>query len=919
MLSAEQKKYFLKAIINKIALLTPYSQLTTAEALDQYENLRTLLELGELFFNPSTKNLDSKLIILLSRRWERIRSSSMCYTKNPKNSVNQLCLKLAQALSPPAVTGEEIDALEPKKGPYFLLMPTLSQSENVYLENIHHLGLHEFVLSDDGRRFIPIGLCLYSAYSSLYGRFKHMVAIKDSGAASEECPELTSTEVKRITQHSNQAKEFYQDVAAYNKRRLLGDDIGPQLAQLAIALREGGANSAALRTGTELNAGVQANEGILKFYTYWENLPQQQRVAILAETPDLRNIIGRLFRPEDKDYKDVIYCVETLARQLDPLIEKYINKSSIKKFKKRVLKQEKTFEEAAKACSLTMIPERNPPKHILHLIFKLDSSTQQLIFKEVGYDNALMYALDNALDALPEFELNKEQQQQVISTEIGRWFDRAPILIAAAKRGELEVVKSLLKWGAKIESRDSNGNSALHWAAKNGHVNVVRCLLDHGASLEARGDENNTALLFAIMNKHKEVVELLLEKNADICAKNTRGANSFSYTLRQSPELIDLILMKLVTLPITTQPYLFVSDGYHYLNVLFYAADKQPLLFNALIDKALETFKKTGNNARIFTDKNSKGYTPLILAAQLNADQSISKLLAQGVTIDSTDNNGSNALHWAANNDHVAALNCLLDHGAALDARGDKGYTALSFAVLNKQENAVDLLLSKNADINVRDNNGMNALEHAVAASPEFVQPILMKLATKPINEQAECLLNLPDGPYESVYAYVIEARPDLFNSFLPKITQNDTTQVTDILSSMHFNEHFQRLRTHYQRMKEKSHNDSNYNTAAFHAKALLQACANAKIAFYQSNEPIDKKLAAFKTNCHNAIEQARPVLSKHREWGKVIAAFIVALITFPISLPLFGAGFFSTKTKSEQFLDDLQATVDNTNLYPIN
>jgi hypothetical protein len=114
--------------------------------------------------------------------------------------------------------------------------------------------------------------------------------------------------------------------------------------------------------------------------------------------------------------------------------------------------------------------------------------------------------------------------------------------------------------------------------------------------------------------------------------------------------------------------------------------------------------------------------------------------------------------------------------------------------------------------------------------------------------------------------------------------------------------------------MKKKSLSNSDYIDAASAAKTLLVECGKAKVALFQSDVITDTKIRSFKNTCKSAIETAKPVLEKHREWGKVLAAFLLAIITFPVSLPLYAIGFFSVKTKSDQLLDKLHEAIDKPN-----
>ena len=56
-------------------------------------------------------------------------------------------------------------------------------------------------------------------------------------------------------------------------------------------------------------------------------------------------------------------------------------------------------------------------------------------------------------------------------------------LINACKKGDLQAVKTLIRSGADINSRDENSVTALMWAAKNGHLEVVKELLKYGAEV----------------------------------------------------------------------------------------------------------------------------------------------------------------------------------------------------------------------------------------------------------------------------------------------------------------------------------------------------------------------------------------------------------------------------------------------------
>ena len=65
--------------------------------------------------------------------------------------------------------------------------------------------------------------------------------------------------------------------------------------------------------------------------------------------------------------------------------------------------------------------------------------------------------------------------------------------------------------------------------------------------------------------------------------------------------------------------------------------------------------------------RNSKGETPLLIAAQLGYDEGVELLLNHGASIDLANGNGETALILATQNDNVPLVRLLLENGANPD------------------------------------------------------------------------------------------------------------------------------------------------------------------------------------------------------------------------------------------------------------
>ncbi|MDR0770697.1 MAG: ankyrin repeat domain-containing protein [Burkholderiales bacterium] len=105
-----------------------------------------------------------------------------------------------------------------------------------------------------------------------------------------------------------------------------------------------------------------------------------------------------------------------------------------------------------------------------------------------------------------------------------------PVLLLAARHGNVDVSEALLRAGAKVDKASVYGDTALMVAALSGHRRVVDLLIKNGAEVNRKGW---TPLSYAATGGQDEIVERLLDELADIDARAPNGTTALMMAVRQ--------------------------------------------------------------------------------------------------------------------------------------------------------------------------------------------------------------------------------------------------------------------------------------------------------------------------------------------------------------------------------------------------
>lgn len=121
--------------------------------------------------------------------------------------------------------------------------------------------------------------------------------------------------------------------------------------------------------------------------------------------------------------------------------------------------------------------------------------------------------------------------------------DGSTALMCAVTAGSVDIVQVLLDRGADVNARKSDGTTALMNAAVTGQLKISRLLLDGGANVNVqKNDCGATALEIAASGGHVDMVRLLIEKGANINSKNYSGQTALVCAgLRGRVEVVELL------------------------------------------------------------------------------------------------------------------------------------------------------------------------------------------------------------------------------------------------------------------------------------------------------------------------------------------------------------------------------------------
>ncbi len=285
-------------------------------------------------------------------------------------------------------------------------------------------------------------------------------------------------------------------------------------------------------------------------------------------------------------------------------------------------------------------------------------------------------------------------------------------LLSAARAGSKEIVELLLDRGANVNAVSTaninhqfsswynpEGFSALHYAVSSGNKGMSEVLLAHGAKVDAKDVSGSTALMLAARSGFKTIAEMLIAHGADVNAGDAKGSTALIAAITAGNRAVtELLLANKADVNLKTR------DG---LTPLIAAVNAgQPDTVTLLLKHGADTRSKMADD-----HASTPRWTALDAAIVMNDNATIKLLLENhadpNATFDLGDRGNvherdSTPLILAAGWQHRESAQILLANKAEVNWRNGQGTTALWIAV-NKNDTAlVGLLLDNGADPKIK-------------------------------------------------------------------------------------------------------------------------------------------------------------------------------------------------------------------------
>jgi uncharacterized protein len=226
-------------------------------------------------------------------------------------------------------------------------------------------------------------------------------------------------------------------------------------------------------------------------------------------------------------------------------------------------------------------------------------------------------------------------------------------LIEAVKKHKLETARALIRQRVDVNSKESDGTTALHWAAHWNDADAADLLIRSGANVNAATDLGVSPISLACLNGGGTLVEKFLAAGGHAEVAGPNGETALMTCARAGS-------LQAVTALLAHGANVNAKENSHDQTALMWAvAGRHPDVVEALIEHGADVHarsrahrqyvvrrmpgsaEKAGQNSGVWIERG--GSTPLLFAARAGDVDSARLLLDAGANVNETAPDGNNA------------------------------------------------------------------------------------------------------------------------------------------------------------------------------------------------------------------------------------------------------------------------------------
>lgn len=237
----------------------------------------------------------------------------------------------------------------------------------------------------------------------------------------------------------------------------------------------------------------------------------------------------------------------------------------------------------------------------------------------------------------------------------------------------------LIRSGADVNEKDSNGRTLMHHAVRSGDENLVKYLVDNDANIDIKDDEGLSPLFRSIENENNEMAKLLIQLGADVNLPHEND-NYLSLSMRKRQIEIVKELIKAGVDINSKIPFSYAYESYPipmYPSIYTIRAKEYEIL--ALLLKA-------GADVNV---KNEEDISLLAYAVYTKELEIVKALLRMGADVNIINGNGWTISHILSSawleidfDKRINMIKEIINHGVDFSIVDSEGLTALDHAQL---------------------------------------------------------------------------------------------------------------------------------------------------------------------------------------------------------------------------------------------